>query len=49
MIARVNCVNALKQASFISTSLEESTDRIEMCVNALKQASFISTYRVITY
>ena len=38
------CVNALKQASFISTmQLKNGNMDKFKCVNALKQASFIST------
>ena len=37
------CVNALKQASFISTLSELAKKFQEEGVNALKQASFIST------
>ena len=39
----MRCVNALKQASFISTQKNKDTFNIFYCVNALKQASFIST------
>ena len=39
----VNCVNALKGATFISTHPENDLGSLRYCVNALKGETFIST------
>ena len=41
----MQCVNALKEATFISTLFKKVFEKNRVCVNALKGATFISTRR----